>query len=191
MMTVCACEFLGTALFIFGILQTSLPLSIPFSLLASVVIWGDITGGHFNPAVTIAVYTSLGEYGKNFLFMVLIIVAQFLGGILAIGLSYLGNFGKPDPTAPFLCPTNPVTGKPDNVDNQEFAMDLAVITNEIVCTFVFISVILMVKGQHTAGDRVGIGAAFCVVVTLLCCIVGTNKFGAAFNPAVGVALTTN
>ena len=57
MMTVCACEFLGTALFLFGIIQTSLPISIPLSLLASVVIWGDVTGGHFNPAVTIGVFT--------------------------------------------------------------------------------------------------------------------------------------
>lgn len=30
-----------------------------------------------------------------------------------------------------------------------------------------------------------------VVITLLCCISGTNKFGACFNPAVGIALTTN
>ena len=57
MMTVCACEFLGTALFLFGIIETSLPISIPLSLLASVVIWGDVTGGHFNPAVTIGVFT--------------------------------------------------------------------------------------------------------------------------------------
>ena len=30
-----------------------------------------------------------------------------------------------------------------------------------------------------------------VVFTLLCCIAATNKFGAAFNPAVGIALTVN
>ena len=70
-------------------------------------------------------------------------------------------------------------------------MDLNVIINEVVCTFIFISVILMVKGEHTAGDRQGIGAAMCVVVTLLCVISGTNKFGACFNPAVGIALTSN
>ena len=86
-LVVCLCEFLGTALFIFAILQTAMPLSIPFSLLASVVIWGDITGGHFNPAVTIGVFTSLGDYGKNFLFMILIIVSQLLGGLLGVALN--------------------------------------------------------------------------------------------------------
>ena len=30
----------------------------------------------------------------------------------------------------------------------------------------------------------------CVVSTLLCVISGTNKLGAAFNPAVGTAVTT-
>ena len=62
MMTVCLCEALGTCLFVWGIMNTNLCTTIPFSLLASVVIWGDITGGHFNPAVTLGVYISLGEY---------------------------------------------------------------------------------------------------------------------------------
>ena len=192
MMTVCACEFLGTALFIFGIIESATWASIPFSLLASVVIWGDVTGGHFNPAVTIGVFTQLGDYGKNFLFMCLIIIAQCLGGFLAIGMSYLGNFGKGDAMVPILAPTNPQTHKPDNAANElDFNMDLNVCVNEIMCTFIFVSVILMVKGHHTAGERKGIGAAIVVVFTLLCCIAGTNKLGACFNPAVGIALTSN
>ena len=189
---VCFCEFLGTALFIFGIIETGTPVSIPFSLLASVVIWGDITGGHFNPAVTLGVWTTLEHKGKNFPFMLMIWMAQILGGFLAIGLAFLGNFGKGDPGVPILAPTNFVTGKIDNAPNElGFSMDLQVLTNEIVCTFIFISVILMVKGEHTAGDRKGIGAAMCVVLTLLCVIVSTNKLGACFNPAVGFALTAN
>ncbi len=87
-------EFFGTALFIFGILSTSLPISIPFSLLASIVLFGDITGGHYNPAVTIGVFTSLGNYGKNLGFCLLIILSQFLGGMAAIGIFNLGSFGK-------------------------------------------------------------------------------------------------
>lgn len=70
-------------------------------------------------------------------------------------------------------------------------MDLAVCLNEVICTFVFISVILMVKGKHTAGDRKGLGAVMTVCLTLLCCAASTGNFGGAFNPAVGLALTVN
>ena len=202
-----ALEFFGTMLFVFGILSTNLAISIPFSLLASVVIFGDVTGGHFNPAVTIGVFTSLGNYGSNFLFMILIIIAQCLGGLAAIGAAWLGGFtdsglaydtvdGKFNPSAKILAPFNPIQGTPDQYGVTEpgsldFTMDLQVCINEVVCSFMFISVILMVKGKHTAGDRKGIGAAMCVVLTLLCVIAGTNKFGACFNPAVGIALTSS
>ena len=75
MFTVLAAECFGTALFLFGIISTSTPITIPFSLLASVVIFGDITGGHFNPAVTLGVFITIGDYAKNFLFMLLIMLA--------------------------------------------------------------------------------------------------------------------
>lgn len=192
MFTVCLCEFLGTALFIFGLMNSNLVLTYPFSLMASVVIFGDITGGHFNPAVSIGVFTQLGDYGKNFMFLIMIIISQVLGGFLAIGMFQLGYIQKGDPVIPILAPVNPITGEPDNATNElEFSMDLQVVINEIVCTFIFVSVILMIKGEHTAGDRKGIAAAICVVVTLLCCISGTNKLGACFNPAVGIALTAD
>ena len=190
--TVLACEFLGTAFFIFGIMMTNLPITIPFSLLASVVIWGDITGGHFNPAVTIGVFVSRKQYAEDFLFMALIMIAQICGGFFAIALAWAGLYDNPDPKIAVLAPYNPATDGADNIsDKLDFTMDLNVVINEVICTFIFISVILMVKGQHTAGDRVGVGAAMCVVVTLMCVIAGTNKFGSCFNPAVGIALTTN
>ena len=194
-MLVCLCEFLGTALFLFGIIQTCIPITIPISLLASVVIWGDITGGHFNPAVTIGVFTQLGDYGKNFLFMIMIIVSQILGGFFAMFLAFLGSYHKPDTMVPVLAPMNmtydPVGPDDATKNGGEYGMDLNVVINEILCTFIFVSVILMVKGEHTAGERTGISAAIAVVMTLMCCIGGTNKLGACFNPAVGLTLTTN
>lgn len=68
-------------------------------------------------------------------------------------------------------------------------MDLQVMVNEIIGTFLFVSVILMVKGEHTAGDRKGVCAAMCVTATLLTCITGTTRLGACFNPAVGISLS--
>ena len=54
--TVMIFEMLGTALFIYGIILTDKAVSIPFSLFASILIFGSITGGHFNPAVSLGVY---------------------------------------------------------------------------------------------------------------------------------------
>ena len=116
---VCALEFFGTMLFVFGILSTNVAISIPFSLLASVVIFGDVTGGHFNPAVTIGVYIQEGKYATNFLFMMLIIIAQCLGGLAAMGPAWLGGFtdsglaydtvdGKFNGSAKILAPFNPI-----------------------------------------------------------------------------------
>ena len=167
-------------------------LAIPFCLLAPIVLFGDITGGHFNPAVTLAVFITLGEYAKNIVFMVMIMISQFLGGMLAIGLVKLGQIGSSNPNVAFIAPVNLATGKTDmGNSNGHFTEDLPVCINEVLCTFVFISVILMIKGQHTAGDRKGLGAAMTVVLTLLACIAATGKFGGAFNPAVGLTLTTN
>lgn len=48
---------LGTALFIYGILINGADnAGVALSLFASVIIFGGITGGHFNPAVSIGVY---------------------------------------------------------------------------------------------------------------------------------------
>ena len=66
-------EMFGTALFIFGVIMTSNAATIPFSLFASIIIFGAVTGGHFNPAVTLGVYVAEGkDYGKNLAFLVMI-----------------------------------------------------------------------------------------------------------------------
>jgi len=49
-------EMLGTALFVSAILMTNNCMSIAFSLFASILIFGSVTGGHFNPAVSLGVY---------------------------------------------------------------------------------------------------------------------------------------
>jgi len=107
--TVCMYECLGTAVFIFSILNLRDDLAIPFALMAVVVVFGGITGGHFNPAVTLGVFVQLGDYSKNWLFMILIIVSQIGGGILAILINFAGNWDYPTGLVPVLAPINPST----------------------------------------------------------------------------------
>ena len=93
--TVMICEMLGTALFIYGIILTDKAVSIPFSLFASILIFGAITGGHFNPAVSLGVYianlTGKSE-GNSFVFLMIIWLGQFLGGGLAMLFAYLSLY---------------------------------------------------------------------------------------------------
>lgn len=76
-------EFLGTLLFLYVILSIGTPLAIGLALTLVIIIGGKISGGHFNPAVSIMM-TMAGKLSKNDL--PLYIVAQTLGGLLALKL---------------------------------------------------------------------------------------------------------
>lgn len=48
---------IGTALFVYGILVSGgNAIGVPMSLLTCILIFGGVTGGHFNPAVSIGVW---------------------------------------------------------------------------------------------------------------------------------------
>ena len=104
-----AYEAIGTMLFVYSILLTANPVSIAFSLFASIVLFGAVTGGHFNPAVTLGVYVSEGQWRKNAFWLVTVILAQVVGGFLAQGLTQITLFEDKIGTIPAdnvakLCP---------------------------------------------------------------------------------------
>ena len=71
-LTVCALEALGTALLLFGIISANKATSSPFIVAAPIIYWGGLTGAHFSPSITLAVFVTLGEYSKNWIFMIMI-----------------------------------------------------------------------------------------------------------------------
>jgi aquaporin Z len=73
-------EFLGTALLVFTIFTTNNWLAIGAALAIAVLLGGSISGGAFNPAVAIALYSS-GKILKTDL--VPYILAEILGGLVA------------------------------------------------------------------------------------------------------------
>lgn len=74
-------EFLGTFFFLGAILATGQPIAIAVALLASIFVFGGVSGGHFNPAVSTMM---LAKGDINMLTFLTYIVAQVLGGLAAL-----------------------------------------------------------------------------------------------------------
>ena len=109
-------EAMGTMLFVYSILLTNNPISIAFSLFASIILFGAVTGGHFNPAVTLGVYINEAKWKENAHWLFLVIVAQITGAFMAQGLAQLtlfeGDIGTiPDKNVQVICPQDPTNDK--------------------------------------------------------------------------------
>ena len=76
-------EFLGTVFFLYVILLTGNAWAIGLALAIVIYIAGPITGGHFNPAVSIMMYAKDKMNTKD---TVMYILAQVLGGLVALGV---------------------------------------------------------------------------------------------------------
>ena len=80
----CLAEFVGTALFLTIILKSGGDKYIVVAgLLAAILVGGDVSGGHFNPAVTImtAFNTNDQKVRDQSLYYIL---AQILGALTAV-----------------------------------------------------------------------------------------------------------
>lgn len=76
-------EFLGTAFVTFVIMAVAEPLAIGIALVMAILIGGHISGGHFNPAVSIAMAMSGKLSMKN---LAPYVLSQICGGLVALEL---------------------------------------------------------------------------------------------------------
>ena len=76
-------EFLGTLFFLYVILATGAPLPIAAALAIAIMVGGPVSGGMFNPAVSIMM-TAAGKLPAGDL--PLYIAAQVAGGLVAYQL---------------------------------------------------------------------------------------------------------
>ena len=73
-------ELIGTFIFLTVIISTGNPLAIGLTLIALIYFALYISGGFFNPAVTVMFYANKTIDSTQF---ILFIIAQFAGGLLA------------------------------------------------------------------------------------------------------------
>ena len=158
-------EFIGAFFLTLIIAVTGNPIAIGALLTAIIYMGYEISGAHYNPAVTLAVYIIKKISGKDALFYVL---AQLVGAAAA-SLFYHLLYGStriffvfPDHTINIL--------KPFSV--------------EIIFTFILVMVVLFTaansqnKGNQFYGLAIGL--------TVLALAYGGHISGSAMNPAVGV-----
>ena len=82
-------EFLGTFLFTSVIVSTAQPILIALTLLLVILLGGSISGGHFNPAVSV-MFWAKGALSNIDLFGY--VGTQILGGLTALAAySILGK----------------------------------------------------------------------------------------------------
>lgn len=180
-----AAELLGTFVLVFGgttaIVATSLmgvpvlsvvPFAFGLALLAGLYAFGEVSGGHYNPAVSLAMFLDRRLSSPD---LVRYWGAQFAGAILASLILLLAT-SQDDVAATATVPG--VLG-----DGTAFLI-------ELVFTAIFVSVIL----QASASDRFGSSALIAIPLTLLAIHFAAIPFsGSSVNPArtFGPALIGN
>ena len=73
------------------------PFAIGLTIAGAIHLFGNITGGHFNPAVTIAVLIREGK-SSNIGFALIIIISQIIGAVVGCAGFYLSASRKGDAT---------------------------------------------------------------------------------------------
>jgi len=74
-------EFLGTFLFLSVVVATAQPVLIALSLLLVILVGGGISGGHFNPAISLMFWAKGALNGMD---LAGYVIAQVLGGLGAL-----------------------------------------------------------------------------------------------------------
>lgn len=161
-------EFIGTFFLVLIIVISGQPLAIGSILMVMIFAGGHVSGGHYNPAVTLAIWLR-GKITMNEAIPYMIV--QILGAIIAALLAvWLGNINMEGKTM-------------DLGDNTVMAL-----VAEIVGTFALAYVVLNVattKGT-TGNSFYGLAIGF----TVFACATALGPIsGGAFNPAVAISLS--
>jgi aquaporin Z len=162
-------EFIGTFFLVLTVGLTVLggtplaPLAIGSSLMIMVYMGGHISGAHYNPAVTLAVWLRGKMRARE---VIPYWISQLLGAMAAAGVVH-GILHKPFAPAPG-----------DNVSN------MAALSIEFLYTFALALVVLNVAtSKQTEGNSFyGLAIGFTIAAAAFA---GGSISGGAFNPAVG------
>jgi aquaporin Z len=192
-------EALGTFVLVFGVVGVALftagfkegsdglnvgflgvALALGISVLGAAYAWGPISGGHFNPAVTLGLaaagrfhWSMVGGY----------VVAQVVGGIAASSLLAAIAAGAPDGGLAAARASGFASTGWGELSPGGFSLGSAFLT-EVVTTAVLVAVILGVTGRR--GTPATAPLAIGLTLTLIA-LVAIPVSNGSFNPARSIA----
>ncbi|MCS4294793.1 aquaporin Z [Comamonas sp. BIGb0152] len=167
----CGSAVLAAAFPEVGIGLLGVSLAFGLTVLTGAYAFGPISGGHFNPAVSVGL-TVAGRFKASELPGY--IIAQVLGAIVAAGLLYLIASGKAGAQV-----TDLATNGFGEHSPGKFSM-LAALLTEVVLTAVFLLVILGSTTKKAAVGFAGMSIGLCLTLIHLISIPVTNT---SVNPA--------
>ena len=147
------------------------PIAIGSALMVMIFAGGHISGGHFNPAVTLGVLMRGKVSGGD---APMYMIAQILGGIVAavIGAMVLGKGAFMEGS-----------GMPDSTS--------AAFVAELLGTFALVWVVLQTATTKSNAGNSHYGLAIGFTVTAMAYALGGFGTGGCFNPAVAIGAAFN
>lgn len=171
----CLAEFLGTALFIFvGTMSTNngnpllaVALSHAFSLCVLVASTAQISGAHFNPAVSIGVYFA---GGIGFFKLTAYITCQLIGAMTGAGMTRLA--------LPYHVYVNVSGG--GTVPGSHVSVTEAIFCEAFLTTILLLTVLMTALDSESRSSWAPLAIGLCVGGNI---IAGGAISGASMNPA--------
>ena len=133
---------------------------------------GHISGGHFNPAVTIGLWSAGRCANKH---VIPYIVAQVIGAIVAAAVLWVIASGKPGWVAGRLCRQRLWRSQPRQIRSRQLLS-----STEVVMTFFFLFIIIGTTSKGAATGFAGIPIGLALTLIHLVSIPVTNT---SVNPA--------
>jgi len=183
-------EFIGTFWLVFGgcgaaVVSAAFPqlgigfLGVAFAFGLTVLTMayavGHISGGHFNPAVTVGLWTAGRCAGKH---VVPYIVVQVIGAIVASAVLYFIASGKPDWVAGGFA-----SNGYGELSPSHFSVTACFVA-ELLLTFFFLTIIIGATSKGAAAGFAGIPIGLGLTLIHLISIPITNT---SVNPARSIA----
>ena len=175
-------EFFGMVLFLVGInCSSNNPTVVALGLFIAATLTGRLSGGHFNMAITFAVYCVEGKYKQNFPVACSVAFVDLLGAFTAMFIS-IGMLGS-DKTFTLI--------PPKEASNTTFSYLMYLLVVEAFFTMIFVSTVLFVKYRRVSATTDGMLSNLTVAIGLfvVICMAGPLS-GAGVNPTIAIAIIT-